>query len=57
MGGKSKEAEFETYRLRIYPWVREIPEDEEGWRREGYAFVFCGRTDDGICSTSGRRFL
>lgn len=30
MGGKSKEAEFETYRLRIYPWVREIPEDEEG---------------------------
>lgn len=37
MGGKSKEAEFETYRLRIYPWVREIPEDEEGWRREGYS--------------------
>lgn len=35
MGSRTKEAEFEEYRLRIYPWVREIPGDAVGWEKEG----------------------
>ena len=35
MGSRTKEAEFEEYRLRIYPWVREIPGDAAGWEKEG----------------------
>nr|WP_294468351.1 hypothetical protein [uncultured Sellimonas sp.] len=35
--GTRSEQEFEKYKDRIYPWVREIPAEESGWKSEGYS--------------------
>lgn len=37
MESRTKKTDFEEIRNRIYPWVREIPEDRKGWEQEGYS--------------------
>lgn len=37
MGSRMKKSDFEKYRRKIYPWVREIPENEKEWEKEEYS--------------------
>lgn len=37
MKSRIRKTDFEKYRTRIYPWVREIPENEKEWEKEEYS--------------------
>lgn len=37
MKSRIKNSDFEKYKMRIYPWVKEIPENEKEWEKEEYS--------------------